>query len=526
MKRITMILSVVLLTVGFESCTDWLDIRPESETVLEDYWKSESQATAVLASCYRGLTLDANIERMLVWGELRSDNVVDGNSTAPDMLKVLAVNITPTNSYASWASFYQVINYCNTFLHFAPGVINSDQNFTTTKLHTLESEALTIRALCYFYLVRTFQEVPLVLEPSINDSQNYYIAKSSERVILDQIIADLLTAQKYARTDFGKGAYNKGRVSLNTVNALLADVYLWDQQYENCVETCTKVIEDKTLTLVDGDKMLNQVFYAGNSTESIFELQFDKDIQNNDVVNWFYGYDGKSGAGLGELSCPVYLVKQRDGTYPTTSPFSFPASGVKESVKDIRETNFYGTAPNGAGFSIYKYQLIQAVENSEGVVTPQYRSVASTVNWILYRLSDVMLMKAEALVQLDRSNEDLKEALKMVNKTYLRSNLTADSLLFDNYSDKANLEKLVLRERQRELLFEGKRWFDLMRLVRRTNNPTAVLAYISPKLTGDAMSKNKMSVMDALYMPIFKPELEANPALTQNPFYLDTNQSN
>jgi len=99
------------------------------------------------------------------------------------------------------------------------------------------------------------------------------------------------------------------------------------------------------------------------------------------------------------------------------------------------------------------------------------------------------------------------------------SNLTADSLSFVNYNNKGDMEKLVLRERQRELLFEGKRWFDLMRLVRRNKDATAMLAYISPKLTGDNMQIKKMSIMNGLYFPILKNELEINPNLVQNPFY-------
>ena len=134
-------------------------------------------------------------------------------------------------------------------------------------------------------------------------------------------------------------------------------------------------------------------------------------------------------------------------------------------------------------------------------------------------------MKAEAMAQLDRSDEDLKESLRLVNTTYLRSNVTDDSLSFNNYSDKTSVQDLVLRERQRELLFEGKRWFDLMRLVRRTNNPSAMLKYIAPKLTGDAMQIQRMSVMNALYMPILQSELQINTSLTQNPFYIDSNLS-
>ena len=82
------------------------------------------------------------------------------------------------------------------------------------------------------------------------------------------------------------------------------------------------------------------------------------------------------------------------------------------------------------------------------------------------------------------------------------------------------MELLVLRERQRELLFEGKRWFDLMRLVRRTNNASALLTYVSPKLQG--VGATKMSIMDALYMPVPQSDIDINPNLKQNPFYDDS----
>ncbi len=510
MKKINIFISIILLST-FSSCTDWLDLRPESEVVLEDFWQTESQATAVLSSCYRGLLLDDCVERMVVWGELRSDNVVEGNSSRSDILRILGVNLTPTNSYANWGSYYSVINYCNTFLHFAPEVVLKDQNFTESKLHTYEAEALTIRALCYFYLVRAFHEVPLILEPSISDTQNYDVPKSTEREIIDQIIKDLTTARQYARLDYGKGAYNKGRVTLNTVYALLADVYLWDEQFANCVDMCDKIILDPKLELVEGEKLLNSVFFTGNSIESIFELQYNKEIQYNRSANIFYG---NAGNPYGELSFPAYLGKT--GLF---SPFRYAASAVKESTKDLRESNFIGTTSNGNGYSIYKYALIQCIENADETFTPRYRPSATTVNWVIYRLADIVLMRAEALVQLNRSENDLKEALRMVNKTYLRSNLTADSLSFVNYNNKGDMEKLVLRERQRELLFEGKRWFDLMRLVRRNKDATAMLAYISPKLTGDNMQIKKMSIMNGLYFPILKNELEINPNLVQNPFY-------
>lgn len=515
MKKIFLAI-LILSTLGLQSCNDWLDLRPENETVLEDYWQTESQATSVLAAGYRKLTTNECMERMMVWGELRSDNIVQGNSMNDDMKKILDVSITPTNPYADWGDFYTVINYCNTFLHFAPGVVNKDQNFTKTKLHTLEAEALALRALTYFYLVRTFKNVPLVTEPSINDSKDFNVPLSTDREVIDQIIKDLLEAQKYAKPSFGTEAFNKGRITLSAVNSILADVYLWDQQYEKCAETCDLVLADKTLELVAADKMLNSVFFKGNSTESILELQFDKNTQFNDMVKNLYGVTGPMS---GNWSYSFFL-----GTKGDYNPF---LKYLPESANDLRQFLFYGTIPNGAGFSIFKYALVDCVKsNQDNSFYITYRTTATTANWILYRLSDIILMKAEALVQMDRDETDRQKAIELVNVSYLRSNPGSDSLSITQYPDKNAMQELVLRERQRELMFEGKRWFDLLRVARRSGDASTILKYIGPKLTGDVMQTKKMSVMNALYMPIHFKQIEINPVgLTQNPFYDDANLS-
>lgn len=516
MKKIIYLFVIFIAMVSFQACSGFLDIRPENELVLEDYWQTEAQATAVLSSCYRALTLDDNVNRMIVWGEVRSDEVVAGKVANEDLdlVRMLNVAITPTNGWSNWGSFYSVINYCNTFLHYAPGVIEKDPKFTLTKLHSMEAEARSIRALCYFYLVRTFRDVPLVLEPSISDGQNYFVGKSSERQVVDQIIADLQYAKQYIRADYNRGSYNKGRFTMNAVNALLADVYLWDQQYQKCSDACSEILADKTLKLVSAENYLADVFYTGNSTESIFELQFDKDIQNNNAVNNFYGSSGTEG----KLSFPEFLTTK--GTY---SPFNYKEVPVPESVNDVRGFSFFGNVTNGTGYMIFKYTLSQITQNADMSYNGRLRLSTEPVNWIIYRLTDVMLMKAEALTELD-TKDGKAQIMNLVNTSYLRSNPSTDSLSINSYPDKQSLEKLVLRERQRELMFEGKRWFDLMRVARRQNQPAAILSYVGPKLSGSSMGKNKMSVMDALYMPILKSEIDINPeVLIQNPFYTDEN---
>ena len=130
--------------------------------------------------------------------------------------------------------------------------------------------------------------------------------------------------------------------------------------------------------------------------------------------------------------------------------------------------------------------------------------------------------KAEALVELNRSQADLQEAMTLVNITYARANSRneVDSLNIANYQGKDAMEKLVLRERQRELLFEGKRWFDLMRRARRVGSVSPLLEYVTEKLSQSSGTQiNSNSIMDALYLPINQSELDANPELKQNPYY-------
>lgn len=496
-------------------CTEWLDVRPESEIVLDDFWQNESQVNQVLAACYRSITEPAVMSRMLVWGELRSDNVTYGRNMPTDMYKMLNVDISPDNGYCHWGSFYTVINNCNNFLHYAPGVVDLDANFTESKLHSMEAEVLTLRALMYFYLVRTFQNVPWVNEPSIDDAQDYRIPQSSEEFILDNLVSDLQTALNYSRDNYETVEYTKGRITTNAIRALLADIYLWQEEYGKCIEMCDQILNDPgDLALVPGESVIPEVFYKGNSKESIFELQFDDDLMYNWVVRDFYGGIGNES---GQWSFPGILVTGK------FSPFNYLVGGGSESKKDLREKDFLRQEAGGDKYYVFKYAGVQRQEDPTTEASRYfYRNV--TANWIVYRLSEIYLMKAEALIQLETNKE---EAVELINTVYMRSNIEEDELglIADNYTSKLDLDELLLRERQRELMFEGKRWFDLMRMSRRVDSPAPLLSYVTKKFTGGGSGQStKMSVMDALYLPVHTDELKANTALEQNEFYKVTGE--
>jgi starch-binding outer membrane protein, SusD/RagB family len=503
------LIASALFFAGASSCSNWLEVLPENQMILEQYWKTESDAQGVLSACYRGLIENDITYRMLIWGEMRSDNVIKAANNDENINKILGQEITPNNVNCSWGGFYSIINNCNTFLRYAPEVVKEDANFTTAKLHAMEAEVLTIRALSYFYLVRAFKDVPFITTPSIDDSQNFLVAKSPERVVLDSITKDLLVAAQYAKTNFSTLSYTKGRITKNAVYALLADIYLWDEKYDDCISMCNKVMADNTLKLVGAESVIKEVFYEGRSTETIFELQFNDKVQINYATRNLYGWSGNEKGGI---SFPTNLAPGKQ-----YSPFKYSlGNGVFESDKDTRSKDFYKTDASTGVYNIFKYAGLSRTENSTtNLSTYTYRS--NTSNLIIYRLSDVILMKAEALLQ-KTNDTDLENVVALVNKVYKRSNPDSDTLTASKYTGFSDVESLVLRERQRELMFEGKRWFDLVRLARRANSTAPLISYVAKTTTGNE-ALGRMSVMNALYWPIHKDELTSNLLLIQNPFY-------
>lgn len=523
------ILTILIVLASFTSCNGWLDNQPEGKIVLDDFWKSEADVDAMVATCYRSLiTADGDInkprsmESYIVWGEVRSDNVTPTlSSPASTFGKINEANILPTNPYANWSSFYGTINYCNLVLYYAPKVI--DPNFSTSELRAREAEVLAIRALSYFYLVRAFKNVPLILTPSSTDNQDYEVAQSSEDEILDQLESDLLRAESMAVSSYSLSRHNKGRFTKHSIRALLADIYLWRNKYTECVAYCDKVIAEPTYKMIINDlNPFQYIFGLKNSTESIFELQFESaNNYPNIAINSLYGEGSGSSRTLGAFVASDFIcLPDKKLVYDNPSDKTTP-------IVDVRRMDNISEHIPQFGYPIFKYVGMSRRQNTDGSSSYNYRYGLDYPNWIVYRLTDLMLMKAEALVQLGVAGKFTKNdtiALHMVNLVHMRSNptlLLSDSLKLEDYPSIKDRENLVLLERQKELMFEGKRWFDLMRVARRDGNTNRLLDLVIRKYTDQAsMVKSKLKDMNSLYWPVSEDEMKANSKLVQNPYYL------
>lgn len=518
--------AVALLTMA--SCDDFLGILPLNEIVLENYWTNEDDVNQAVSACYSAMATNNFVKLAFVWGEFRSDNIVRGPATSNEEVEILEGNIQPDHSVTDWAPFYNVINLCNTVMHYAPDVIDRDPDFDETEWNALRAEVLTLRSLCYFYLVRAFRDVPLVLEPTIDNNTRFQQEAADPEEVMAQIISDLKEAERDAVKKYSKEEYNKGRVTRLAVQALLADVYLWQNDYDHCIEYCEKVIAQKVEDAeeenlrYDGSYPLlayqlsgsvasgiheayNQIFGAGDSFESIFEIHFTKDKQTNTIIP---GYFGNATNNLGAVTVASFIA---DG-----------ASGGNDLFRktDLRaQENFDASAVSF--YPIRKY----VVESYNDLDKPTYQTLNLT-NWIVYRLTDIMLLEAEALTERE-GDADLRHAFDLVASVNGRANIEQmkqDTLAYDSYSTATLMRKLVQEERQRELMFEGKRWFDLVRMARRNGDNSAMLDLAKRKYSNPDAVKSKWIKPDMLYWPINESELKVNLKLKQNPAY-DTDET-
>ena len=76
MNKILKYFTIALLGVSFTSCDDFFELKPKNEMVLEEFWQTESDVLSVVGSCYRSMQEPGFMQRLIVWGEFRSDNLL------------------------------------------------------------------------------------------------------------------------------------------------------------------------------------------------------------------------------------------------------------------------------------------------------------------------------------------------------------------------------------------------------------------------------------------------------------------
>lgn len=468
-------LALILMTMALSSCKDWLSIAPENDLIKEKFWTKREDVDGALAATYNAFREGAT--RSFMYGEVRAD-IAEFGDRFGDYNDIAESNINSTNGAISWKEYYRTINLANTLMHYDKQVLEKDKTFTQEMKDGVDAEALFLRSLSYFYLVRVWKDVPLVLEPSISDTSNLFLPAKSEKEVVNQIIKDLLIAKDLAYTDQFQDnpVYYKGRANKYSIMALLADVYLWDQQYQKCIDYCDSITNTGKFALESFDTWFD-LYNPGNSmTESIFEIQFDDNLESQEN--------------------PLY-----DNLFFPNGQLNF--GKILATILDKEDLRQVGTIGP-------KHKYLGITYNS-----PVNRgSSQRDANMIYYRYADILLMKAEAATELN----NFQMGNEFLNLTRERAGLSNVDITV-----KDDLRKAILDERAREFVIEGKRWFDLLRAAKR-NHFEKKQIIIDMILAGadiqqQAILRTKVYDTMSYYLPIPERDLLYNPNLKQNPFY-------
>ncbi len=573
MKNIKSLLLAALVGLSSTSCNDFLELEPLNDIVLENFWTDKSDVESVLLGAYSALESSDCLLRMLIWGEMRSDNMTESNSSPEAIQQICRENLLITNDYCKYNKFYDVINRANTVLHFAPIVADKDPNYLWIELKANEAEAVALRCLCYWYLIRAFHDVPYVTEPSIDDEGGYkkfYVPQSDFDTILTQIIADLESVKDDAMKKYPSDLENTARITQSAICAMLADMYLWRGQegdYDKCISVCQEITsqkkkefedlkikkgKDNTIKEYNGYPLIsnipnneilgnayNEIFGTGNSFESLFELPYDDKVSNGLVSSYYQSSSNAENQSTGNVKAldKIGSVRGEDNS-------------VFVQMHDTRYHQSVVERGTSYGICKYAYSSVSITGTSSGVDLSEstMRNSSSQPNWIIYRYSEVLLFEAEANIMKAKSiNPSGADSLAMafevsgyLNKAFdlidavnkraigyiaeegVSKPFNPKTLSREDYPSVSMMENLLFQERRRELMFEGKRWFDLVRISRRDGNQNRMLRFLSDKFSASVYSAVKIRLKDpyAMYFPMAKDEVKnSQGVLRQNPVY-------
>jgi hypothetical protein len=403
---------------------------------------------------------------MTLFSGLSSDELIPFDQNTNDLyIQFQQNNISSTNSYITssfWGFAYNTIYGSNAILEGLSdysGVSDSIRN-------EIIGESKFIRAFCNFYLVNLFGNIPL--QTTINWQKTGTLSRVPTTDVYAQIVNDLKDAQTRLASDYSFGSGQRIIPNKWAATALLARVYLYQQQWDSAEVQATKVINNTNLYNLTNN--LDSVFLE-NSSEAIWQLQ---QANNGNTFN---------ATPEGYRFIPFEL----NSTIP---PFIYLTTQLLNSFEqgDKRRQNWIDSSTyNGTEYYIpYKYKVGPA-QATPGAPYSEY--------YMVFRLSEQYLIRSEARAHLDENN-----ALDDLNIVRKRAGLTSSASV-----TKSEILNSIMHERQIEFFAEfGHRWLDL----KRTQEANTVLSTIKPLWQPYCQ----------LY-PIPLSELKVDPNLTQNPGY-------
>ncbi|MGZ8556897.1 MAG: RagB/SusD family nutrient uptake outer membrane protein [Chitinophagaceae bacterium] len=360
-----------------------------------------------------------------------------------------------------------------------------------------KGEALFLRGYAYYNLWNFFGTSPLVTERVLSADQ-FTPPGTTGTQLLDQAIKDFTEAATLLPASWD--AANTGRVTANSANGMLGKALIFrasatktTADYAAAIAALNKISGAKLVTNFDD----NFAWDTENNEESLFEFQasqafgFDNVWLDNDFDN-----------AVGALSTYwAFYCNCGNGTQGRSRYFVTPKVVAAFDANDPRVAGSFVPADR----TVLKYAKRDKLSPS---------NVASINNYRILRYADVLLLKAEAVLQ---SGGSTAEAIGFINQVRARARAMGvgpDPADFPSTeTNKTTIMQWIMDERLRELAGEGQRWFDVRRWAMQGiitlnnaffNSNLGTVSFQSPK---------------HLNFPIPNSEIDVNPNVVQNVGY-------
>ena len=499
-----MVASAAILgsSLVFQSCNDFLDLKPQGAFTEEQM--DDSSVEGLLSAAYAGLEAhffgnnEAFSAPITNWVfDVRSDDALKGGGalSMEQYIHQLEIsNITSDNATAlnKWRNNYYAISRVHKAMNAIEGAASVNNK------EALLGELKTLRAYFYFDLVRVFKQIPYFTE---NEDPN---GKRNDEYTRDQLFGFIEQDLQEAYEALPESQEQVGRFNKYVAAAILAKVYAFTGDYANVEKWADVVVNSNKYALYDNFADMSKIEF-NNKKEAVMAIQFST-ANNNAHINYCNLLNTTISEGNVFGNGDDFFLASQDlvDAFATDENGLPYLDGSKHEVKTTvnGDGDYEGNVDPRLDFTVGRlgmpfrghtynmnwcraYDLYGEYSGKKGLIDPSSPDMvqgfpwgASGLNFNLIRYSDIVLLKAEALIEQNKNLDEARQLINSVRQKAQRS-IDANHTPQDLDPSKANYEvglypddakwtqdyarKAVRMERRLELAMEGNRWFDLVR---------------------------------------------------------------
>jgi len=528
-------LAAIASVLGAGCKKDFFNRPPESQVTVGNYYQTTSQVQAATNGLYGSAWFGWNNKAGWALTEMSSGNGFTYSSDVNGFITWAVPNGNP-EVLAAWDSPFSVVAQCN-------GLINNMQptipGVPQATVNNALGEAHLMRAVAYFYLVRTFGNVPVVENPLQDLSSPQTVPTNYISDVYELMVRDL----KFAEANCSVGTAGTGHGDSGSASAMLAKVYLYMQDYADAQKEAEKVINSGEFELLPTYENLFQTSF-NNNKESILAMQWiyngGYDYGNSIQASWAYnGTITGTGDGYAVFGPTIDLQNafkaeggdstRRHSTimlpgsyYPdldaAAGGYTFPLTGSAQTENAAAKKYVVGTPADNGGKSAAQ---------------------ASGNNTYIQRYSDVLLIDAEAILGQESGVQpgtgipltaSTSNAAAVAKFNMVRARVGVPTVTSFTYAQ-------LLLERRLEFALEQDYWFDLCRLdgyqtqgsiTSPAHHPiaTAIISqqergtYSNTAPNNPVIYSNKLTPIDAnFYLPVPVTEVAQDQNLVKPPVH-------